>query len=285
MLSISAFVDAEDIYAEIRMERQAHAGSFLLLEGTTDIRRFTKFLAEDCSTVNCWGKNKLISVVRLAENDNFPGALGLADADFDRITGEITETSHLIYSDTHDFDLDCALSDLLQNYLLEVGDEEKVAGTGGAAGVSKALLEALYPLSCARLANIRGTIQVSLAEVEWDTFFVPYKINMHMYAAKALKKVGATHESVAEFLETVTAEASLAHDLRQVTNGHDFCVALGVALREGLGTRGKQQTSGREIELHLRLGFQNDHFDGGEVSKRVRVWELENEPFVILKKR
>jgi hypothetical protein len=43
MISIAANMDAYDVAQEIRLERQVHKGSFLLLEGLKDLNRFAKF--------------------------------------------------------------------------------------------------------------------------------------------------------------------------------------------------------------------------------------------------
>jgi hypothetical protein len=60
MISIAANMDAFDIAQEIRLERQVHKGSFLLLEGQEDLDRFLKFTDTSGSTVNCFGRRNLI---------------------------------------------------------------------------------------------------------------------------------------------------------------------------------------------------------------------------------
>lgn len=282
MLSISELLEPEDIFAEMRMERQAHHGAFLLLEGVTDIKRFSKFMVEDCSTVNCWGRPKLLEVVALVDSNSFKGALALADADFDRVINSLIASPSLIYSTCHDFDLDCVASGAIDCYLSEVADAAKLAALGGVSGVVQLHLNAIQPISCARLANCRGKITVSLADLEWDSCYTPFSINKSMYAAKALKKIGPTHDNVNRMLEFINAEEEEGHDQWQITNGHDFCVALGISLRDALGTRGKQQTSGREVELHMRLGYQFSHFLQGAVAGQIRQWEHANAPHRVL---
>ena len=53
MISIAKHMDEYDIAQEVRLERKLHKGSFLLVEGTTDIKRFRVFIDDDgCSLVN-----------------------------------------------------------------------------------------------------------------------------------------------------------------------------------------------------------------------------------------
>jgi hypothetical protein len=90
MISIGKHMDEHDIAQEVRFERKVHKGSFLLLEGSTDIKRFEPLIdGQKCSVVNCYGRKNAIEAIKLLYDDGFPGALGVVDADFDRITGEI----------------------------------------------------------------------------------------------------------------------------------------------------------------------------------------------------
>ena len=88
MISIARELDAHDIAQELRQERQVHKGSFLLLEGDRDIKRFTKFVDENaCSIQNCFGRENLLGAIEILIDEGFPGVLALADAAFDRIDG------------------------------------------------------------------------------------------------------------------------------------------------------------------------------------------------------
>ena len=121
MISISRHIDEYDIAEEVRLERCVHKGSFLLVEGDTDIKRFGKFIdSERCSFVNCHGKQKLIGAIKIIYDRGFSGVLGLADADFDRINNCLCEHEGVIYSSTHDFDLDWAAPAAIKTYLTAV---------------------------------------------------------------------------------------------------------------------------------------------------------------------
>ena len=155
MISIAAGMDEFDIVQEIRFERQVHKGSFLLLEGAEDLKRFTRFTDEKlCSTVNCFGRSNLINAIKLLYEDGFAGALGLADADFDRLTGSLETHEGLIYSDAHDFDMDWACQQTLHRYLQEVGDPGKCMAAGNAPGIAAMVFGAVKPLSILRLSLI-----------------------------------------------------------------------------------------------------------------------------------
>jgi len=72
-------------------------------------------------------------------------------------------------------------------------------------------------------------------------------------------------------------------DLHQATCGHDFCAALGIALREVAGARRPPQTWQSEIEMHFRLAFDLGHFRETSAHAAVISWEAENAPYRILR--
>ena len=88
MRSISAHLKPKDFAAQIRMERQSHRGAFLLFEGSSDVKRFKKFLHEgSCSIINCFGKSNVKDVVDLKQDIGNDDCFGFVDAVFDRVDG------------------------------------------------------------------------------------------------------------------------------------------------------------------------------------------------------
>ena len=129
-ISIARELDAHDIAQEVRQERQVHKGSCLLVEGDKDIKRFAKFVDEDvCSIQNCFDRENLLGAIEILAEEGFQGILGLANAEFDRIDGRLPASEAIIFSETHDFDLDIAESDVLRRYL--VATQKNVSCTAG----------------------------------------------------------------------------------------------------------------------------------------------------------
>ena len=126
MMSIARYMDEHDIAQEVRLERKVHKGSFLLVEGTTDIKRFGNFIDDDeCSLVNCYGRKNAIGAIRFLCEDGFPGALGAVHADFGRVDGSLEHHEGLVYSEAHDFDLDWVHVDAVQRYFKQIAEPEK----------------------------------------------------------------------------------------------------------------------------------------------------------------
>jgi hypothetical protein len=284
MSSIASHVDGHILARQVRMERQNHKGSFLLLEGKTDKLRLRRFINEkDCSVVPCFGKKPLMEAIEILYEDGFAGALGLVDADFDRLLSKYQKHEGLIWSDTHDFDLDIARTSVLDRYLSEVADEEKISMLGGPQALFTKILELLRPLSAMRFANEKHSLGYNLQSLKIYTFFNGSVIDV----AEMVQAVSQGRFSNAKDRENLTRMIeryrNTKFDLSQFTSGHDFCAALGIILREKIGSRHLMQSLRSEVEMHLRLTVDSDHLQETAVYGSITQWQQENVPYRVLK--
>jgi hypothetical protein len=284
MRSIAKQIDGPTIAAEVRMERQTHKGAFLLVEGATDIKRFERVVSEGpCSFVNCFGKPNAKEAIERLYDDGFPGVLGMIDADFDRLLSREIDHEGIVVSGTHDFDLDAATTSMFERYLNEVADQSKIAAAGGARDLMANLLMAIKPLTAMRFANEKHQLGYSLSKLGIEEFFDGRAVNVDaMVDAVSWGAFSGAAEKAA-------LKAHIAHyagsniDLQQATCGHDFCAALGIALRDVAGARRPPQTWQSEVEMHFRLAFDLGHFRETHAYVAVTSWEGENAPYRILR--
>jgi len=284
MRSIAAHIDPATIVAQIRMERQTHKGSFLLVEGSTDAKRMDKFVDQAaCSLVNCYGKQNVIGAIELMQDVGLEDCLGMVDADFDRVRNHPVNNESIVYSKFHDFDLDNALTGVIDRYLIEVADEAKLADVGGARACVDMILKAIKPLSILRYANEIRRLRYDLTRLKMDVFFDGHSVNID----KMIDEV-----SFREFEDKVYKDAlrlriseivDLDFDLLQLTNGHDFIAALGLALRDRVGNRRPPQTWGSEVEMHLRFGLLTEEFASTLAHQAISNWENSSNGFKVLR--
>lgn len=283
MRSISKHIDEYDIAQEIRIERKLHGGAFLLLEGVSDIKRFDRFVDQhNCVFINCYGRDNAIGAIEILYEEGFPGAVAVVDADFDRILGGTADHEGLVYSEGHDLDLDWATDDLLRRYLVEYADVAKVAVCGGEAQIVQSLLEALKPVSAARLLNKRGAILSSLKRVDVSACLTGFSVDVVAFVSCIPARPPLSVEQRRHLVSQINNVAKLKYDLKQLTNGHDFCCALGVALRSELGSRKVVHTWGSEIEAHFRLLMSDNEFRATKVANDLVQWQRDNAPYQVL---
>lgn len=272
MNSMGVLIDADDIIAEIRMERQAFSGAFILVEGPTDARRFNKFIDErETSVVVCWGRSKLTAAIDILNDQGKDDFLGLADADFDRVIGRLNEVENLIYSEFHDFDIDAIQTDVIVRYFHEVADLPSCEQFGGVEHIREAIAIGLRPLSAAKLANELGDICHKLSDINWGPAFVGMSVNSERLAYIVLRKQAPQREDIERLVEII--DKHIECDVWQSTNGHDFSEAIGICLRSELGQRKYPQTTPDEIERHIRLALSDEDFRGMLAFKEINKWQ------------
>jgi hypothetical protein len=284
MISIARHMDEYDIAQEVRLERKVHKGSFLLLEGDTDIKRFSRFIDEAaCSIVNCYGRRKAIAATKMLYDEGFLGALAIIDADFDRITGKLELHEGLVYSAAHDLDLDWAKPNVVARYLAEVGDKAKCDLHGPTEAIVEKILEGLKPVSVARLLNHLGHISYRLSDIDVSNCFGRFSVDLEAYVALVFgdRPVAvATKDAIRRRISL--AVSAKEYDLYQLTNGHDFHCALGASLLDDLSSRRPPRTWGSEVEIHLRLAFDSADLKALSVHRDILEWVRDNQPYRIL---
>lgn len=286
MISIGRHLDEYDIAQEIRFERKVHKGAFLILEGSTDIKRFQPFVDEKkCSIINGYGRLNAIGAIKLLYEDGFPGVVAVVDADFDRVTRTLEEHEGLIYSETHDFDLDWARPRVVARYLAEVGEKSKCELHGDVDAIIKKILEGLKPVSVAKLLSITNRIRYRLADIDASKVFANFRINLDAYIELVFEGRTPDAGEKGALRDQVSALCRREYDLSQLTNGHDFHCALGACLRVELGSRRHAHSWGSEVEKDLRLAFSDQEFKATAVYQMLSAWASDNHPYVVLDSR
>lgn len=283
--SIAKHIDGYDIAQEIRLERTLHKGSFLIVEGSTDMKRFGPFLHESCDLVNAYGKANAILATELLSDEGFLGILAVVDADFDRIFDTLYEHENIIYSEHHDLDLDWAISNALSKYLGEVADPTKLATYGSITDLSCVLLSGLKPVSLLKYLNMQNSYNLKLREVRFDILASGLEVDFDSYFTAVADAQSASRVPNSSIKTNVYNLLERQFDLHQITSGHDFCCLLGLGLRDHLGDRRAVHSWASEIEMGLRLAFSDGDFTASSLFPLIIAWEEENSPYVIVADR
>lgn len=270
-------MDEHDIVSTIKMERMTHKGAFLILEGSQDVKRLNPFIDKaSCSIVCTHSVRKASKACHLLNSKNFNGFLTLIDADFKRLKISNIDCKNLIHSEFHDLDLDWITIDILDKYLDEVADKSKVIAHGGTQAIFDLIINELKPVSCARLLNHEKIFKFKVNNIDVGNFIFNTKniIDSYINELIRLMNIDASQKIIIE--NTIRQKCGFNYDLMQITNGHDFCSALGAFIRLNLSNRKNPQTWGNEVALHLRLATEHKHFNKFHVTSLIRKWENTN---------
>jgi hypothetical protein len=277
-MSIAEHMTALEIVAEMRMERQAFKGSFMLVEGSHDSRRFSKLFGQaNWSFVNCWGKPKLIAAIAILDDDrSMRGYVGFADADFDRILGSIILSPNIVYSSSHDFDLDMIRTNNFSRYLDEVADYDKRSKFSSDTEIIEYIASSIIPLTELKLHNVVNDVGLEVSACEWSNCYDGANFNISKLLLKLTKKQAPDGSHVAGHLVRIGEIRSMLVDKWQATNGHDMSCAIGICLLNRLGSRKPRQTYRDEIEMHLRLSFSIEDFRTTSSYAELVAWSTRN---------
>jgi hypothetical protein len=281
-------VDGAHIAAEVRMLRQAHANSsIIIVEGETDATIMEHFIdSTKCVVEIGFGKENVLVALDQLEDEGFSGVLAIVDADFDRILGVNYTLDSLIVTDAHDFDLTIFASSALNRYLAEHADKATFTSNFGGEieRVRTAILKASIPLAYCRLSSYRRGLRI---------YFKELKHEQHIYVDSLETDTNGLHQylltrsackcDLPGLRQHIMKEASASHDLLHFCNCHDVAAVLGIALRKILASRHALQTWAREIEAGLRLAFDLEAFSATKMYKLIKQWERHNAPFVVFR--
>ncbi|MTJ55538.1 DUF4435 domain-containing protein [Anabaena sp. UHCC 0253] len=125
------FLTVDRVANQIRLRRSTYAGTFLLVEGSSDKTFYERFVDKlGCELVITAGKpsskQRAINILEILEKSNFQGVLAIVDADFDRQQNTPVTSPNLLLTDTHDLETMLIQSPALEKVVSEFGSEEKI---------------------------------------------------------------------------------------------------------------------------------------------------------------
>lgn len=266
------------VAAEVKMRRTLHAGSFLVLEGSDDLRFWRKRCHDGCRLIDGNGKQNVLIGLRRLDEIGFKGVLGVVDSNHDYLADIPLGSNNLVATDAHDLECMLCRSSALDSVLAEYGDQEKIGRFGRAHGeVRSALLDrglvfgrvrwAVRDLQPSwRLPALRRFVDEKSWIVDEDGLIeTTASMNGAMSAAVLRRRIAD--------LPPV--------DPWHVVRGHDLLEILRVGLRNVLGNL--PATVGvKEIGGGLRLATQPADLQSTQLWQDMQRWERLNKPFLVL---
>lgn len=118
-----------------------------------------------CSIIIAYGKPNVIDVVSILEADQFPGIIGVVDADLDHIEGYQYSSDNLIVLETVDLEALLIRSPALDHILIELGSREKLSEFEG--NVREVLVSAATWIACLRLYSKHTELSLRFKDLKY----------------------------------------------------------------------------------------------------------------------
>jgi hypothetical protein len=248
--------------------------AILVLEGDTDASVLQATLGA-AEFFIAGGRNDALGVAK-----EIPGSPALAksavvvvDADFDRITGKVTEYHdqlHVIFTDAHDMEvMIISVEEVRRRVLTTVLRCSLVESIG----IWTQALALEVEVALARLVSHLQGWNVRLGGLDRERVLgADGEVNRGRLAAEFTSRLraGGVDIGPGELIQLMSSEEVAAAEWSQLVNGHDLCKSLTWFARRSIGA----STSGREIESALRVAFQTSHLSTSRLADRIRTWCL-----------
>ena len=120
---------AADIANTVRMMRTRFDGVVALVEGTSDVRVYSRMVDGDhCRVVPGYGKTRTLGALQILEREAVPGILAIVDSNFDKVLGHGTVSQNVVTTDAHDLETQIIASPALEKVIEEYGSAGKIQG-------------------------------------------------------------------------------------------------------------------------------------------------------------
>lgn len=279
------YLTADDIANSARMMRTQYKGSIMIIEGSTDMRLYKRFVDDrKCRLIPANGKENAIKVVEILERYGFEGILTIVDADFWRLDGFDFEERNVLVTDTHDLETMIIASDALERLLEEFAAPFKLQKIR--TPVREMLLEAAMPIGLFRWlsSSSRDKLSLRFKDMEFDNFMekMPLSVNIrHMIreVKENSREYSLNEKKLKKKIITLLKEE---HDPWQACSGHDVVEILAYGLREVFGNSDSRYVTEGIIDRSLRLAYDITMFRETELYHSIQEWEERNNSFVVL---
>ena len=273
-----------EIANEIEMIRSQYIGSFLIVEGRDDRLFMENFVSnESCNIIVAQGKRNVQKVIDTLENRNFIGALGLVDADFDRIEGVRNTNFNILMYEHHDLETMLICSPALERVLNEFGSREKLEGLR--KNVLKRLIERALVIAYLRLYSLRTGLNLRFENVNYAAWISRTSFDTNIDdLIQEIKNKSLRPDLPSEDLHTAMDEIERSnYDPREICNGTDLIEILSIGLRRVFGTNSANDVNGKILRQSLRLAYSEQYFVASKLYNDIRVWEAQVIEFNVLR--
>lgn len=268
-----------DVVAEILMSRTAFSGSFLVLEGETDSKFFSRRVAKvQSQIVIAGGKSTVCNAVARAYLLGHAGIVGVVDDDYDSICGTPIPSAHIVRTDARDIESLLLRSRALELVIHELGDHAKIAAFETAEGVT--VREALVSRGL-----LFGKLRLLDRQKGWKFNFdelSPWRFadrqNWTIDEAAVIAFVSSQTNSPPAALASCLA-GIVVRDPFAILHGRDTATILAMGFRNALGNY--QHPVDRICQM-LRLAFDDAMAAACALFQQIRSWEAANAPYRVL---
>ncbi len=262
-----SFLTAEDVANEISMSRSKFKGTYLVVEGTTDVRLYGKFLDAGAEVIAASSKTNVKGTVAECLRRRDTAVVGIVDKDLDGMTGR-TVKEPVFFTDRRDLEGGLLCSEALDGVLTEYADRdllERFVRDNGS--VRDVIARAAAPLGVLMFISYKRGMSLSFKDLNHRMF-----INRKTLAVDISRMVQEVYGQSMGQMYSAAAITDLVRDtVRKLDNpwdaarGHDATAILAIGLNTIFGSYNAKYINSHSVSGALRLAYSDDMFAATEL--------------------
>lgn len=284
-----------DRIANAIMQDTRFKGTHVLVEGVKDLKVYTKFfnLCEAKLTPTA-GKYKLREAYGILSSRGFIRKIGIRDADFLRIKGNVKFSDcyqdDIFVTDGHDSEIMMILNNSLEDLLMVAVDRNTQLEFENNANctVRSLVIGMAYKLGCLRLANKKENLGLSFKpatpkgnRIKFKKFICENSLSLNIdqmvhivweYSKNRDKEVSSKN-SILDALDRVVSQN---HNCEDIINGHDVAEIICIVATAGLKSKSEIFQHPDRVEESLALSFDRSKFKQTGLFSKINGWQINN---------
>ncbi len=256
-------LSASDVANEISMMRSSFKGTFVVVEGVTDSRLYSKFTVDDAKVVVAFSKDNVKrSVNELRGRRNDTKVIGIVDPDLDRI-GRRECRFPVFDTDRRDQETMVMCSHALEDVLYEYADMDALKSFEEVNGnVRDVIAKAVAPIGMLMYISERDDLGLSFKNLDYRSFIDrrTLKLNPRRMIEDVFSISRAPMIGKKDALQKLGAELKSLKDPWLVVRGHDAVAVLTMGISEIFGSYNGRGLKEGQVSGSLRLAFSFGYF-------------------------
>lgn len=267
----------------IRLKRQINNKCLLVVEGRDGRKFFEHFVDDTARSVTVAdGKPNVTEVIARLERDQFPGIIGVVDADLDHVEGYQSLSDNLIILETADLEALLIRSSALDRVLVELVSRDKISQFGG--NIRGVLVKAAIWIACLRLHSKRAGLSLRFKGIKYKECIIDesLSVNLEVLVQEVINRSQLHRLSRMDIVTELRSIHGSIIDPWLICYGKDMIGILSFGLRKTLGGNNAKDVTPEIINRGLRLSFDWDDMNRSVLGKNLRAWSKRNPGYRIL---
>lgn len=280
---MKGYLNATRLITKLKMLRSGKKNkSFIVVEGVTDLRLYSKFVDESlCHIIIADSKQNVKACIAACNEESIEGIIGIVDADFNHIEKTEEEIPNLFLTDAHD--LECMLlnSPAYDDIVKEYVNVNKYARFEGRMQdrVRHILLKNAAVIGYLRWCSLQENLGLNFSLLEFELFIDPHtlEINIENFVKQVLirsRKINAIESQT--LVNKINALDLKEEEMWQMCCGHDLIEILTIGFINIFGDYNAKNLFAGQLEGSFRLAYTKSYFEMTNLYKSLADWQNSN---------